>query len=106
SAQPVKIGEGVDGYVGWKGDVDYYQFNVYQKGTVVFELAGVLNIQFVAVLFDQDVKQIGAWSADKAGESLTLDKELDAGTYYLRLAAKDPGQSNVRDKYSLRLKVR
>ncbi len=106
TAQPLKIGEGVDGYIGWKGDQDYYQFNVYQKSVVVFEVAGMLNVQLDASLFDQETKPIQEWTAAKAGDSMSFEKELDAGTYFLRLSAKDPAQNNVRDKYSLRIKVR
>jgi hypothetical protein len=106
TAQPVKVGESVDGYLAPKGDVYWYQFNVYQKGTILFELAAVPNVQFVATLFDQENKELQSWTAPKAGESLSVNKELEAGTYFLRLKGNDAGQSNVRDKYSLRLKVR
>ncbi|MDE2038990.1 MAG: hypothetical protein KGO96_00080 [Elusimicrobia bacterium] len=105
SAQPINIGESVDGYFGWAGDVDCYRFNVYSKGTVVFELAGVLNVQPTATLLDQDGRPIKTWTADKPGKSLLFERELEAGTYTLRLAAQ-AGQDNVRDKYSLRLKIR
>ncbi|MBI4375842.1 MAG: hypothetical protein HY549_05265 [Elusimicrobia bacterium] len=105
SAQPIKIGESVDGFLAPKGDLDVYQFNVYRKGSVLFELAGVLNVQPSASLFDQDNKPLGNWSAPKAGDSLSFEKALDLGTYYIELRA-GPEQSNVRDKYSLRLKAR
>lgn len=106
TAQTLKIDEGVDGYVGWRGDVDVYQFNAYQKGNVLVELAGVLNVQFVAKITDQDGAQLGEWTSPKAGESLSFEKELEPGTYWLELSAKDPAQTNVRDKYTLRLKAR
>ena len=106
TAQAVKISESVDGYIAPKGDVDFYQFNVYQKGTVMLELAGVLNVRFEMTLYDQDDKELSTWSAPKAGESLAVENVLDAGTYFVRLRAADPGEVNVRDKYSLRLKVR
>lgn len=106
AAQPLKLGESVDGYLDPKGDADVYEFNVYQKGRVVFELAGVLNVQFKASLLDQDYREQGSWSASKPGESLSFEKELEPGTYALRLSASSPEQNNVRDKYSLRLKVR
>ena len=104
--QQVRVGESVDGYFGWKGDADYYQFNVYNKGTVVFELAGVINIQPAATLFDQEGKELQTWMAAKTGDSLLFDKDLEPGTYALRLKAAKEEQNNVRDKYSLRLKVR
>ena len=106
AAQAIKIGDSVDGYLAPKGDVDYYQFNVYQKGTVLFELAGVLNVQFSATLLDQDSRKVQSWSAPKAGEPLSFEKELEAGTYVLRLEGSSPDQNNVRDKYSLRLRIR
>jgi hypothetical protein len=106
AVQQLKVGEAVDGYFGWKGDADHYQFNVYNKGTIVFELAGVLNVQAAATLFDQDVKELQTWSASKPGDSLLFERELDAGTYTLRLKAAKEDQNNVRDKYSLRIKVR
>lgn len=106
TAQPLKIGEGVDGYIGWRGDVDVYQFNAYQAGGALVEIAGVPNIQFTARLTDQDGKPVGEWTGEKGGEPLSFEAKLEPGTYWLWLTAKDPGQSNVRDKYSLRLKAR
>jgi hypothetical protein len=106
TAQPLKVGESIDGYLAPKGDVDWYQFNVYQKGGVLFELAGVPNVQFVATLYDQDYKELQNWTAPKIGESLSAEKDLDPGTYFLRLKGFDASQNNVRDKYSLRLKAR
>ncbi len=96
----------MDGYLAPKSDVDWYQFNVYQKGTVLFELAGVPNVQFVATLHDQDYKELQTWTGAKIGESLSVEKQLEAGTYFLRLKGNDASQNNVRDKYSLRLKAR
>jgi hypothetical protein len=100
TAQPLKIGEGVDGYIGWRGDVDVYLFNVYQKGAVAAEIAGVPNVQFVSRVTDQDGKAMGEWTGEKSGEPLSFEAQLEPGTYWLWLSAKDPGQSNVRDKYS------
>jgi hypothetical protein len=104
--QQLKVGEAVDGYFGWKGDVDWYEFNVYNKGVVTFELAGVLNVQPVMTLVDQEGKELQTWSAAKPGESILQEKELEPGTYALKLKAAKDEQNNVRDKYSLRLKVR
>jgi hypothetical protein len=106
AAQAIKVAESVDGYLAPKGDVDYYQFNVYQKGVVAFELAGVLNVQLAVDLFDQEFKPLQQWTSAKAGESMAFEKELDAGTYFARISTKDPAHNNVRDKYSFRLKVR
>lgn len=106
SMQPLRVGESVDGYIAPKGDADFYEFNVYQKARVIFELAGVLNLKLVATLYDQEFAELEARSAAKAGESLAFDRELEPGTYALRLRAAEPGQNNVRDKYSLRLKAR
>ncbi len=103
--QHLKVGESVDGYYGWKGDVDLYDFNVYSKGTVVVELAGVLNVQPMVTLFDQDGKELQTWTAAKTGEGLSFQRPLDPGTYALRLKAAAPEQNNVRDKYSLRLRL-
>lgn len=106
TAQPLKVGESVDGYVAPKGDVDWYEFNVYGKGSVVFDLAGVVNVRFAAALYDQEYAELQAWTAAKAGESLSFSRELEPGTYYLKLSAADPAQNNVRDKYTLRLRAR
>lgn len=106
TAQPIKIDEGVDGYLGWRGDVDVYQFNAYQKGAVRFEVAGVLSVQLAARVVDQDGRALAELAGEKAGEPLAFERELEAGTYWLELFAKDPAQANVRDKYSLRLRAR
>ena len=106
SAQPIKLGESVDGYLAPKGDIDWYQFNVYQQGRAVVELTGVLNVQFVATLLDQDSKELATVTGKKAGDSLSIEKDLQPGTYFVRLKAADGEQNNVRDKYTLRLKMR
>ena len=106
TAQALKVGESVDGYLAPKGDADFYEFNVYQKGTMVFDLTGVINVRWSAELYDQDNRVLASQLAAKMAEPLSFDKELDPGTYWLRLKGTDPGQNNVRDKYTLRLKAR
>lgn len=106
TAQAFKVGESVDGYLAPKGDVDFYEFNVYQKGTVVFELTGLINVRWSAELFDQDNRLSHSLTAAKTGEPLSCDRDLDPGTYWLKLQAADLNQNNVRDKYTLRLGVR
>lgn len=103
--QAVKLGESVDGYLAPKGDVDWYEFNVYQKGRVVVELTGVLNVRWGATLYDQDSRVLHDASAKKAGDPISFDQELEPGTYWLKLRAEEPGQDNVRDKYTLRLRI-
>ena len=106
TAQALKVGESVDGYLAPKGDVDFYMFNVYQKGDIVFDLTGVINVRWSAELYDQDNKPLLAQSAAKVGEPLSFDRELEPGTYWLKLKGADSNQNNVRDKYTLRLKAR
>lgn len=103
--QALKLGESVDGYLAPKGDVDWYEFNVYQKGRVVVELTGLLNVRWGAALYDQDSRLLQEEAAKKAGEPVAFDRELEPGTYWLRLRAEDAGQDNVRDKYTLRLRI-
>ncbi len=106
TAQALKVGESLDGYLAPKGDLDYYEFNVYKKGLAIVELTGVINVRFGLTLIDQDRRELQTAAARKPGESLAFERELDAGTYSLRLRAEDPGQSNVRDKYTLRVRMR
>jgi hypothetical protein len=106
SAQPLGLGESVDGYLAPKGDVDTYTFSVEQKGVVEFGLTGVINVRWGAELFDSEDRQALALAAAKAGEPLVFERELEPGAYWLRLKAAEPEQNNVRDKYTLRLKAR
>jgi hypothetical protein len=106
AAQQLKVGESVDGYFGWKADTDLYEFNVYSKGVVTFELAGVLNVQPSVTLYDQEGQELQTASAAKPGDSLLFERELEPGTYALKLRAAKDEQNNVRDKYSLRLKIK
>jgi hypothetical protein len=105
TAQALKVGESVDGYLAPKGDVDYYEFNVYQKSRITAELTGLLNVRWSAALSDQDGRELARAAGRKSGEALSLSQDLDPGTYLLRLSASDPGQVNVRDKYTLRLRA-
>lgn len=106
TAQAIKPGESVDGYFAPKGDVDFYEFNVYQKGAARLELTGVLNVRARVLLYDQEDRLLQAVEAQKAGESLALELELEPGTYAARLGPVESGQANVRDKYTFRVRMR
>ncbi|MEK7389270.1 MAG: hypothetical protein AAB036_06200 [Elusimicrobiota bacterium] len=106
SVQSLKVGESLDGYFSPKGDEDWFEFNLYQKGVVVMELTGVINVAARLTLFDQEYAELAGVSAPKAGESASLERELDRGTYAVRLKPADPSQNNVRDKYSFRVRVK
>ena len=103
TAQALKVGESVDGYFAPAGDADWYEFNVYQKGAIELDLTGVVNVAPAATLFDQEYKPLASVSAAKAGDPAVLTRELDRGTYYVRLQPQDAAQNNVRDKYSFRV---
>jgi hypothetical protein len=104
-AQPVKVGESLDGTMAPKGDMDWFEFNVYQSAQVSAEVTGVLNVKFGLTLFDQEYKELFSSSSTRAGEAVSFQPQLEPGTYFLKLAPSDPGQNNVRDKYTLRLKA-
>lgn len=106
TVQSLKVGDSVDGYFAPKGDEDWYEFNLYQKGVVVLELTGVINAAPALTLFDQEYAELGTVAAPKPGEPVSLERELDRGTYAVRLKPADAAQNNVRDKYSFRVRVR
>ena len=106
AAQPIALGESVDGHLAPRGDADTYAFTVEQKGTVEFGLTGVLNVRWSAELSDSEGRQVLAQAAEKSGQPLSFERELEPGAYFLRLRASDAAQNNVRDKYTLRLKLR
>lgn len=106
TAQAVKVGEPVDGYFAPKGDVDWYEFNVYQKGAVLLELSGVLNVRATMTLYDQEYRELKSASASKPGESISSETALEPGTYSARLSPSDATQSNTRDKYTFRVRMR
>lgn len=106
TVQSLKVGESVDGYFAPKGDEDWYEFNLYQKSVVVLELTGVINVAPGMTLFDQEYKELASAAAPKSGEPVTLERELDRGTYVVRLKPADPAQNNVRDKYSFRVRAK
>ncbi|MFA6094056.1 MAG: hypothetical protein WCU88_12130 [Elusimicrobiota bacterium] len=106
TAQGIKVGESVDGYYAPKGDADWYEFNVYQKGIVNADIAGVINVRPALTLYDQESKEIASAAGKKPGEPLSMEKELEPGTYWLYLRPSESNQNNVRDKYTLRLRIR
>lgn len=106
AVQALKIGGTVDGYFAPKGDEDWYEFNLYQKGVVQLEISGVFNVAPQLTLFDQEYKELGNVMAAKAGLPVGLARELEKGTYVVRLKPVEPGQNNTRDKYSLRVGVK
>ncbi len=106
TAQAMKPGDSVDGYFAPKGDVDYYEFNVYQKGSAILELTGVLAVRATAQLYDQEDRLVKSVEAAKAGESLALEADLEPGTYVARVAPAEAQQANVRDKYTFRVRMR
>lgn len=106
TSQGLKVGEAVDGYFAPKGDEDWYEFNLYQDGTVSLELTGVFNVTPTLTLYDQEYAELGAASAAKPGEPVSLSRALSRGTYSVRLKPGEPAQNNTRDKYSFRAAVR
>ncbi|MBI3549990.1 MAG: hypothetical protein HY078_13210 [Elusimicrobia bacterium] len=105
TAQRLEVGSSVDGYIAPKGDVDWYDFNVYQKGKLVVDVTGVVNVQLIATLYDQEFNELGAKASQRSGDSLSLTKDIDRGTFAVRVQAADGAQNNVRDKYTLRVRV-
>ncbi|MFI5346443.1 MAG: hypothetical protein ACHQ51_08720 [Elusimicrobiota bacterium] len=103
TVQALKVGDSVDGYFAPKGDQDWYEFNAYQKGPVELDLTGVINVAPKITLYDQEYKELASASAAKPGDPVTLTRDLDRGTYSVRLQPSDPAQNNVRDKYSFRV---
>ena len=103
TVQALKVGDSVDGYFAPKGDQDWYEFNAYQKGPIELDLTGVINVSPKITLYDQEYKELASASAAKPGDPVMLTRELDRGTYSVRLQPSDPAQNNVRDKYSFRV---
>jgi hypothetical protein len=106
TVQALKPGDSVDGYFAPKGDQDWYEFNLFQKATVELDLTGVINVTPSLTLYDQEYKELATASAAKPGDPVQLTRELDRGTYDVRLKPADPAQNNVRDKYSFRVLVK
>jgi len=106
TVQSLKVGESVDGYFAPKGDEDWYEFNLYQKGVVVLELTGVINAAPALTLYDQEYHELATAAAPKPGEPVAVERELDRGTYAVRLKPADAAQNNVRDKYSFRVRAK
>jgi hypothetical protein len=103
AVQAMKVGDSADGYFAPKGDQDWYEFNVYQKGPIELDLTGMINVAPSLTLYDQEYTELESASASKAGEPVTMTRELDRGTYAVRLKPSDPAQNNTRDKYSFRI---
>ena len=106
TVQSLKVGDSLDGYFAPKGDEDWYEFNLYQKGMVVIELTGVINVAPTMTLFDQEYKEVATAAAPKSDQPVALERELDRGTYSVRLKPADAAQNNVRDKYSFRVRAK
>jgi len=106
TAQGIKVGDSVDAYLAPKGDVDFYEFNVYTAGEIVFEITGLLNARLEATLYDQDGKALALGACRKAGDPLSFSKALQPGTYQVRIRAPSPDEANTRDKYTFRLRAR
>jgi hypothetical protein len=106
TVQAIKPGATVDGYLAPKGDQDWYEFNLYQKGVLRLEVSGVFNVAPELTLYDQEFTVVGTFKAGKVGLPAELTKEAEPGTYYVRVSAADAAQNNTRDKYSFRVGVK
>ena len=50
--------------------------------------------------------EVATAAAPKSDQPVTLERELDRGTYFVRLRPADAVQNNVRDKYSFRVRAK
>jgi len=96
----------VNGHIASRGDVDVFEFNVDTAGEIVLEATGLPNVRLQTTLYDQDWNTLAVAAAKKPGESLSLSKPLQPGTYQVELRASAASEVNTRDKYTLRIRAR
>ena len=80
--------------------------HTYLYGPLQSLAYGGLMVMLFAMCITGVILMGPAHSAGLTGESVSLDRELEPGTYWLKLQGTDPNQNNVRDKYTLRLRAK
>ena len=90
------VGGQVSGRIDPAGESDYYRIRVSESGTLTVYTSG--GFDTVGYLYDSGERQLA--SNDDGGESrnFRIQREVDGGTYYVRVAAYSP---NAIDSYTV-----
>lgn len=107
-ASPLFANKDVTGFIYPRGDEDFYQLDLlnYPKARVDLTLKGILKVNTNFSLYDRNLTEIAKAAAKPAEELEKISTTLNAGTYFIKVYAATPTESNYRDRYKLSAQVR
>ena len=92
----VRLNSSTEGSLEEGGDVDYFRFEVPSEGTVVVETSG--STDTFGTLEDAAGREVRSNDDSGVGSNFAIERDLDAGTYYVRVRGYD---SSTRGDYDL-----
>ena len=72
------------GYLSREDDIDYFSFNIYEKGHYQLEVMGVSGTEYKVIVMEQDLETITEMENTDSRADISL--ALDKGTYFVQLS--------------------
>ncbi|WP_027087164.1 S8 family serine peptidase [Cohnella panacarvi] len=88
TATPLVVGERYAGIIATPQDVDWYRFTLSERKKVHVELSGIVDGATATIaLRDRKQQTLNTWHNSQDSSELAKERVLDAGTYYVSVAA-------------------
>ncbi len=88
TATPLVVGERYEGIIATPKDVDWYRFTLNERHKVNVELSGIVDGAIATIaLRDRNQQTLNTWGNSKETSELAGERVLEAGTYYVSVAA-------------------
>ena len=88
TATALTLGTAKAGAISPGGEVDYYRIALTESATIAFETTGSTDTS--GLLHDSSGAALEANDDSGAGDNFRIDRALEAGTYYIRVAGFNP----------------
>lgn len=96
AATPLVVGERYEGLIATPEDVDWYRFTLRERNKVHVKLSGIVDGAVATIaLRDRKQQTLNTWNNPRNTSELAGERVLDAGTYYVSVAADRAEQTRA-----------